>query len=747
MKTQVDQWIEQAKKDNPGRASVLETHRSHLREMETSLDQNADRLRAEGYNVERIRASIWTHDIGKFVPPDQIVLERQSLRALLSTDEAAHAKASQFLQDKGLTAPQSEALITALRAEKGRVANILDKPVTELSVTERNALDGQVRDILKANSKTPDVKVESIRNFFAEFMDHAETSREWLKKNPLLATEAGKQDNLSRQLALDSYGHDGPSAPGSFWGDMYTKLTGRKYPNPKTAEGNALRYLDRENQSLLSLDSNGVASGGPRKIAIQEATKPVAPRSQADAIYEGLNSVPEGTATQGKFLTTEAQADPTNPRKAIPGGLNLAIDARVDEVRALRAATVLYGRDGAVRPTTLDVPSDAIGHVVIAGKKVYFRDIGEYFGNQTTEGAAAIYIRVRENGQSAVPSFSELRTRVANRKLAVDVTPDQMRTMTAEDRANRVRETLGLQPNEVPADFVQLSEQIHHIGDGLVGRDGKTPAGIIVNDDGTLSSNYTETQIFRKRDAAKPLAALLKARGDDDTTIRYKLSSVLDRGFWGTVVLSAEQRATIESRYSASEVEMKRMVKDAQNAEAAKQVDLHDRITAKIARTHDDMVRDAGLLGKPAPNYPITAQAKPAFVPDASASIGSLNAAKAHADVQARDLVVKATHNRAEFGEKIIDGGFEKDPGWIAYAREKKLSVTDDDAAMAYRDSLVQPAHDNQVNYVDGVIRELLEVTGPNDATKARLVRAKAAREKLRSKSGGVVTLSPEEIP
>jgi hypothetical protein len=135
---------------------------------------------------------------------------------------ARRAEIEAHLQKLGMTSEEAKSFLDSTSQENGLVSQILQRR-PDIRQVLLDPTTGKIRP--------------AFQNFFAEFMDHAETSRAWLKSHSLLDPRLPGNDAMSRQLALDSVGHDGPSTPGSFWGSTYKAMTGRNYPVPKTGEG------------------------------------------------------------------------------------------------------------------------------------------------------------------------------------------------------------------------------------------------------------------------------------------------------------------------------------------------------------------------------------------------------------------------------------------------------------------------------------------------------------------------------
>lgn len=361
MSSQIDTWIKEAEKaGDTKRAEVLKSHRDHVNQMLEYVDAHSAKLIADGYNPERLKAAILTHDIGKFVPAEPKVAERHTLRMFR---EAPTEKVLDYLQKtKGMSEEKAQRFLSRVRATPGnRPQDILSK----LS-------DGDRAIIIEASS------LPATKNFFAEFMDHAETSREWMRRNPFFG-ESGDPDNLTRQMMLDSYGHDGPSPRGAWWGENYGPATGgRTYPEPQSAYGELLRGYDRANQSHLQFLGEQLA-GGPRKIAIQRLGSSNTPEAHTSAIREGLTSVPQGTQIQLDYLISQGK---------VPRYILDLIQKSIQDVNRLGENTLFY-QDGTARPK--GAPADAIGHVKIGNAVIYFRNIDEFFGTPNSRGAAGSF--------------------------------------------------------------------------------------------------------------------------------------------------------------------------------------------------------------------------------------------------------------------------------------------------------------------------------------------------------------------
>ena len=370
MKKQIDAWIREAEASGQTkRAEVLRSHQDHVNAMVKYVDEHYRQLVADGYNPERLKAAILTHDIGKFVDADPLVAQRHTLRIF---QDVKSEKAIQFLREtKGMSKADAEAFLERVRSTPG------NRPKAVLS--QLSEVDQKIITEAATNPKA--------RNFFAEFMDHAETSREWMRKNPF-GGALGKPDEVTRQMMLDSYGHDGPAIPGSWWGANYKSVTGRNYARVWTETGELLRGYDRANQSHLDWAGQQLG-GGPRKIAIQVLDGADTPEAHVKAIREGLTSVPKGTQVQLDSLKSEGK---------IPGYIADQIQKSITDVELLRANTVFYGEKG-LAPQ--GAPEGGIGHVKVGDEIVYFRNTDEFFGTEKKVGAAGRFWKSEIQSQPA----------------------------------------------------------------------------------------------------------------------------------------------------------------------------------------------------------------------------------------------------------------------------------------------------------------------------------------------------------
>lgn len=426
MKAQVDQWILEAEKNlaslqneagevpvptelvaklNQAKRKVedLKNHRRHLRGLTRDLYAHADEFRSLGQDIDRLELAIWTHDIGKFVNADPLIVNRHAIRALAKGGDE-YLKAA----NPGI----SEARIAEVRA----------------AVKKMDQGPGRLLELLKEGSGVSEelnnyIQWMNGRQFFAEFLDHAETSREWLRQNPLFGfyTDAnGKEipDNMSRQAMLDSYGHDGPAAPGSFWGNYYPLMTGRIYPNPKTDTGHALRALDRGDQSAVAISPRNGVIGGPRKIAAQVRDSPLnqelpsnftneqkASLAEVNGVWEALKSVPDGTRIQAEYIDVvesvqtqrrvpQSQIDQTKRvtemMNFMRGKVRFYNDVVTKEVLSLEKTGKYRNMPVIARPQS--APPEAIGYIEVGpGIHIHFNGVDDFY--QGTNGQPGVLER------------------------------------------------------------------------------------------------------------------------------------------------------------------------------------------------------------------------------------------------------------------------------------------------------------------------------------------------------------------
>ncbi len=356
LKKQIDSWVDEVK-DNPARYAVLQSHQQHLENLISTVDRYTDQLVRDGVNIERVKAAIYGHDLGKFIPADQRVRLHYAFKNFEGKDPEVLFK---FLKEKGsMNKKQAEEFLEKLARDR--------KTRTLKSLFEMK----EYRFLKESLMEDKDYI-----NFFAEFLDHSQTSREWMRAHSFHGiNNAGGPDNLTRQMMLDSVGHDGPPSLGSWWGQTYGAVTGMTYPRTRTVEGRVLQLVDRVDQAGAVIRGN-ILSGGPRKIGYQ-----VKEQMKGGALVDySINNVVNGTEDQIKYLQRSFGA-------SIPGNLDQVIEKNIANYRRLRSATILYELDGGHAPASFD----AIGEIKIDGISYYFSGLEDYYGTDKTMGAATLW--------------------------------------------------------------------------------------------------------------------------------------------------------------------------------------------------------------------------------------------------------------------------------------------------------------------------------------------------------------------
>lgn len=347
----------------------------HLKNHERNIRARYQEYLDQGINPERIIAAIWAHDLGKFLPPHINIKVRHAIRRALA--------------DPNFRAPE------AIKRDKRKLRQfMIDHP--EL--------------------------LEKYRNPMAEGLDHAETSKYDILENPVFSRN-GRPDNMSRQIALDIFFHDGPAAPGSFWGDLYQAITGRKFRESQTREGQALRVSDRADQVYVSLDTTHF-SGGFAKIIRERAARDLGNIGAKEVIRQTLKTLADGTEAQVKWLIEASQSDQPLAWPE-PVGMYSLIMKRIDTLRALDRDTVFYEEPK---------PNRSIGYVLVDGMKIEFATISDYAGNLMNPGAVGRWWEnwlkthvTREIVQHIKSQSHETKFKDWEIKAAVEVLADMVR--------------------------------------------------------------------------------------------------------------------------------------------------------------------------------------------------------------------------------------------------------------------------------------------------------------------------------
>lgn len=101
-------------------------------------------------------------------------------------------------------------------------------------------------------------------DFFKTFLDHSKISMQLANS---LRRELGIPNDRWQKIVKGVIGHDGPSTPGSFWGNTYSAMLGKEYADLVSPEGVIHAILDRIDQGGLFKQANGQLDGGMRKIS------------------------------------------------------------------------------------------------------------------------------------------------------------------------------------------------------------------------------------------------------------------------------------------------------------------------------------------------------------------------------------------------------------------------------------------------------------------------------------------------
>ncbi|MDZ4677438.1 MAG: hypothetical protein SGI74_08000 [Oligoflexia bacterium] len=100
-------------------------------------------------------------------------------------------------------------------------------------------------------------------DYLTAFLEHSRMS---MFEADEMAKKLGISDEAWQRLTSGVIGHDGPSIPGTWWEEMYSKKLGKPYPKLMAQQGVIHAYLDRMDQGGL-YRINKSLEGGIRKIS------------------------------------------------------------------------------------------------------------------------------------------------------------------------------------------------------------------------------------------------------------------------------------------------------------------------------------------------------------------------------------------------------------------------------------------------------------------------------------------------